>query len=162
MNDPYALHEQLPTLDAPVLVVMLTGWIDASGAAAAAMATVEEECVGAAARHVRRRHVHRLPRPAPDDGAARRRQHPSGRGPTSSCSVGRDADGHDVLMLTGPEPDSQWRAFADVRRRRSRSTSACTQMVALGAYPFATPHTRDAAPVEQLAVDRGRRQRCRT
>jgi hypothetical protein len=30
-------------LDEPVLVVMLTGWIDASSAAAAAMATVQEE-----------------------------------------------------------------------------------------------------------------------
>ena len=33
-----------PELVAPRLVVMLTGWIDASGAAAAAMAALEVEC----------------------------------------------------------------------------------------------------------------------
>ena len=43
MSDPFLLHEPLPVLDEPVLVVMLTGWIDASSAAAAAMATVQEE-----------------------------------------------------------------------------------------------------------------------
>ncbi len=54
MSDPYALHEPLPTLDSPVLVVMLTGWIDASGAAAAAMATVQEEWSVRPAGHLRR------------------------------------------------------------------------------------------------------------
>ncbi len=39
MTDPYTLHQTLPSLEQPVMVVMLTGWIDASGAAAAAMAT---------------------------------------------------------------------------------------------------------------------------
>ncbi len=40
VSDPFALHEPLPSLQTPVLVVMLTGWIDASGAAAAAMTDV--------------------------------------------------------------------------------------------------------------------------
>ena len=38
MNSRYELHGELPSLDRPVLVVHLHGWIDASGAAAAAMA----------------------------------------------------------------------------------------------------------------------------
>ncbi|MGZ4807058.1 MAG: PAC2 family protein, partial [Ilumatobacteraceae bacterium] len=57
-------------------------------------------------------------------------------------SVGADADGHDVLTLSGPEPDSQWRRFADVVSTLSVQLGV-TKMVALGAYPFATPHTRD-------------------
>ena len=43
MTDPYDLHEE-PELVDPVLVVMLTGWIDAGGAAQLAMSTLEEEC----------------------------------------------------------------------------------------------------------------------
>jgi hypothetical protein len=56
--------------------------------------------------------------------------------------VGRDADGHDVLTLSGPEPDSQWRKFADVVSTLAVELGV-RQMIALGAYPFATPHTRD-------------------
>ena len=56
--------------------------------------------------------------------------------------VGRDADGHDVLLLSGPEPDSQWRRFADASSTLAVELGV-RKMVALGAYPFATPHTRD-------------------
>ena len=60
----------------PVLVAMLTGWIDASGAAATAL--------GRGRTGVRRpplapstATVHRLPGPAADDGTPRRRQRPT-------------------------------------------------------------------------------------
>src|SRR4051794_38520764 len=44
MTDPYTiLGGTPPPLDHPTMVVMLTGWIDASGAAAAAMAALDEE-----------------------------------------------------------------------------------------------------------------------
>ena len=76
MNDHQFVAE-VPALEDPVLVVMMTGWIDASGAAAAAMVTLDKETSATPLVVVRRRHVHRLPRPAPDDGAARRRQHPA-------------------------------------------------------------------------------------
>jgi hypothetical protein len=55
--------------------------------------------------------------------------------------VGRDPDGRDVLMLSGPEPDSQWRRFADVMSSLAVELHV-KQMVVFGAYPFATPHTR--------------------
>jgi hypothetical protein len=56
--------------------------------------------------------------------------------------VGQDSDGHDVLTLSGPEPDSQWRKFADVVSTLAVDLGV-KQMIAMGAYPFATPHTRD-------------------
>jgi hypothetical protein len=56
--------------------------------------------------------------------------------------VGHDAKGRDLLTLSGPEPDSQWRRFADVVSTLSIELGV-TKMVALGAYPFAAPHTRD-------------------
>ena len=55
--------------------------------------------------------------------------------------VGRDVNGRDVLLLTGPEPDMAWHRFAatiaDLAER-----FAVARMAALGAYPFAAPHTR--------------------
>ena len=145
MTDPYDLHEE-PELVDPVLVVMLTGWIDAGGAGQLAMSTLEE--CGADHRRVRPRHLHRLPGPASGDGAARRRQHQPRR-PTIGLKAGRDADGHDAL-LSGHEPDSAWHHFVDSATSLSIDLGAHT-MVGLGAYPFATPHTRPS----RLSVSAG-------
>ena len=141
MTDPYVLHEPLPSLDSPVLVVMLTGWIDASGAAAAAMSTVQDEWA-----------VRPLATFDGDtfiDYRARRPTMELREGVNVrlvwadiELHVGQDSRGHDVLTLSGPEPDSQWRRFADVVSGLAVKLGV-QQMVALGAYPFATPHTRD-------------------
>ena len=141
MTDPYVLHEPLPTLRLPVMVVMLTGWIDASGAAAAAMTTVQEEWA-----------VRPLATFDGDtfiDYRARRPTMELREGVNVrlvwadiELHVGQDSQGHDVLTLSGPEPDSQWRKFADVVSTLAVELGV-QQMVALGAYPFATPHTRD-------------------
>ena len=141
MTDPYVLHEAFPTLDQPVMIVMLTGWIDASSAAAAAMATVQEEwSVRPLATFDGDTFIdYRARRPTMElrEGVNVRLLWSD-----IELHVGRDSDGHDVLTLSGPEPDSQWRKFAD-----SVSTLAVElgvrQMIVLGAYPFATPHTRD-------------------
>ena len=141
MTDPYVLHEPLPSLDTPVMIVMLTGWIDASGAAAAAMTTVQEEWA-----------VRPLATFDGDtfiDYRARRPTMELREGVNVrlvwadiELHVGQDSEGHDVLTLSGPEPDSQWRKFADVVSTLAVELGV-QQMVALGAYPFATPHTRD-------------------
>ena len=141
MTDPYVLHEPLPSLDTPVMVVMLTGWIDASGAAAAAMTTVQEEWA-----------VRPLATFDGDtfiDYRARRPTMELREGVNVrlvwadiKLHVGQDSEGHDVLTLSGPEPDSQWRKFADVVSTLAVELGV-QQMVALGAYPFATPHTRE-------------------
>jgi hypothetical protein len=141
MTDPYVLHESLPTLDAPVMVVMLTGWIDAGGAAAAAMATVQDEwSVRPLATFDGDTFIdYRARRPTMElrEGVNVRLLWAD-----IELHVGQDSEGHDVLTLSGPEPDSQWRKFADVVSTLAVDLGV-QQMVALGAYPFATPHTRD-------------------
>jgi hypothetical protein len=141
VSDPFILHEPLPLLDAPVLVVMLTGWIDASGAAAAAMTVVQEECS-----------VRRLATFDGDsfiDYRARRPTMELREGinvrlvwSDIELHVGRDSGGHDVLTLSGPEPDAQWRRFADVVADLAVQVGV-SKTVVLGAYPFAAPHTRE-------------------
>ncbi len=141
MSDPYTLHQPLPTLEAPVMVVMLSGWIDASGAAASAMATVQEEWSV--------RPLATFDGDSFIDYRARRPTMELREGVNVrllwadiELHVGADSQGHDVLTLSGPEPDSQWRRFADVVSSLAVDMGV-RQMIALGAYPFATPHTRD-------------------
>jgi PAC2 family len=148
VTDPYDLHEE-PELVEPVLVVMLTGWIDAGGAAQLAMSTLEEEC-GA-------RTIAAFDPDTFIDFRARRPVMELRDGvntnlvwPTIELKAGRDAAGHDVLLLSGHEPDSAWHHFVDSATSLSIDLGAHT-MVGLGAYPFATPHTRPS----RLSVSAG-------
>jgi hypothetical protein len=66
--------------------------------------------------------------------------------------VGRDTSGKDVLLLHGPEPDMAWHRFAATIGELA-SRLGVTRMAAVGAYPFATPHTR---PVQLSATSPSR------
>ena len=129
-----------PEQDAPVLVVMLTGWIDAGGAAAEAMSAIREEA--AAATFL-----------AFDDDTyidfrARRPVMELREGvntvlqwSTITMAAGHDRAGHDLVLLSGPEPDMAWHRFATAVGDLSVELGV-RRMVGLGAYPFTTPHTR--------------------
>ncbi|WP_116997856.1 proteasome assembly chaperone family protein [Desertimonas flava] len=129
-----------PELERPRLVVMLEGWIDASGAAAAAMAAIEAETDA--------REIVTFDDDLYIDYRARRPTLEI-RGGVSTRLVwtsprllhGRDANGVDVLLLTGPEPDMAWHRFSDTIGALAQRFGV-QSMTALGAYPFATPHTR--------------------
>jgi hypothetical protein len=140
MSTPYTLIGELPTLERPVLVVCLNGWIDASGAAAAAMTTLEERCEA--------RTIVSFDSDAFIDYRARRPTMELREGVNTrlvwnelEMKVGEDERGNAVLTLTGPEPDSQWKAFAAAVKELALQLGVY-QMIGLGAYPFATPHTR--------------------
>jgi hypothetical protein len=136
----YRFATEVPDLHEPVLIVMLSGWIDASAAAASAMSAVETEC-GA------------TPLVAFDDDVfidyrARRPMLELRNGVNTrlvwnspQLQVGRDPQGRDVLSLSGPEPDMAWHRFAAAIGELAGQLGV-TRMVALGAYPFAAPHTR--------------------
>jgi hypothetical protein len=141
VTEPFTLHEPLPTLHAPVLVVMLTGWIDASGAAAAAMSTLQQQAAV--------RPLATFDSDSFIDYRARRPTMELREGVNTrlvwsdiELAVGRDHEGNDLLTLSGPEPDSQWRRFAEVVSDLCIQLGV-TKMVAFGAYPFAAPHTRE-------------------
>lgn len=140
MTDPFDVHGDLPSLEAPVLVVAMQGWIDASSAADAAMTHLRRACDA--------RPLVTFDSDVFIDYRARRPVMEVREGVNTrlvwsdiEMSWGRDAAGHDLVLLTGPEPDAAWRAFA-----RHVTTLAqrlgVRKMVGLGAYPFTTPHTR--------------------
>ncbi len=143
MISPDGSYEWLvdePMLHEPVLVVMLTGWIDAAGAGATAAAVVSTEC-------------NTVPLVRFDDDTfidyrARRPTMELRDGvntdlvwSTIEIRAGRSVDGRDVLLLTGPEPDMAWHRFAAAVSDIAVELDV-SQMVGFGAYPFAAPHTR--------------------
>lgn len=143
MSPHYRLAGELPTLSEPTLLVHLTGWIDASGAAAAALAAVDRACGGTDL-------VADFDSDVFVDYRARRPTMEIRNGVNSrlvwnelQLRRGRTPGGRDVVLLTGPEPDMWWKAFAtDVKDLTTQL--GCTAAVCFGAYPFATPHTRPA------------------
>lgn len=129
-----------PMLHEPVLVVALSGWIDASGAAAAAAATLSSECETSP--------ILRFDDDTFVDYRARRPVMELRDGintdmiwSTIELRAGRSSSGRDVLVLSGPEPDMAWHRFARAMCDIAVELGV-TKMVAFGAYPFAAPHTR--------------------
>lgn len=122
------------------LVVCLEGWIDAgvgaAGAAASLLATYETRLVARfdgdeLIDHRARRPVLRI-----TDGVF---QHLTW--PVPELRVGVGPDGTEVLLLTGPEPDSRWHQFCAETAQLVADLGAST-MVGLGAFPAPVPHTR--------------------
>jgi hypothetical protein len=129
-----------PAPTEPVLVVMLTGWIDAGGAARTAMETIHEEAGGTP--------VAEFDDDVYVDYRARRPVMELREGLNSvlqweriTLSVAHDQTGRDLLLLAGPEPDMAWHRFTRIVGELA-SELRVARMVHLGAYPFAVPHTR--------------------
>lgn len=129
-----------PELHEPVMVTMLSGWIDAAGAGAAALDVLATECSASP--------IARFDDDVFIDFRARRPTmelrdgvNTNLRWATIELSAGRSPGGRDVLLLSGPEPDAAWHRFARAVTEIAQQLGV-TQMVAFGAYPFAAPHTR--------------------
>ena len=108
-----------PMLHEPILIVMMTGWIDAAGAAAAAAQVVADDCeTTPIARFDDDTFIdYRARRPTMElrDGV-----NTNLRWNHIELLAGRSPEGRDVLVLMGPEPDMNWRRFSKRRRRHRR------------------------------------------
>jgi hypothetical protein len=144
MGDSYEISSEfnatLPELDASLLIVMLTGWIDASSAAAAAMEMLILD--------TNAKTLLTFDADAFIDFRARRPTMELRDGintkltwSTPQLLLGYDINKKPVLLLTGPEPDNRWQHFADVVGELAVDLGV-RRMLGIGAYPIATPHTR--------------------
>lgn len=144
MNDFYKIHpsfkDVLPDLEKSLLVVMLSGWIDASAAAASAMETLISET---AAKPLLTFDAdtfidYRARRPTMElrDGVNTKLNWSA-----PELLLGRDCNSKPVLLLTGPEPDNRWQKFTEVVSQLAVALDV-RRMLGIGAYPIATPHTR--------------------
>ena len=136
---------------------MLTGWIDASGAAAAAMSTIDKETAAEPLVTLRRRHVHRLPGPTPDARAARRRQHATGV--VDAGAEGRSRRSTVATCCCSAVPSPTWRGTASPP---PSPTSPSSSTVIEDGRPRRLSVRRAAhpatAPVGDVAVGRGDRR----
>jgi proteasome assembly chaperone (PAC2) family protein len=141
VSELYELLER-PSLEEPVLIMTLEGWVDAGLGAAAALAAllgsmptelVASFDVDTLLDHRARRPVVRIV-----DGI-----NTALMWPEIQVRAGRTESGQDLLFLVGPEPDHQWRAFATAVTELAASFDA-RLVVGLGAFPAPVPHTRPA------------------
>jgi hypothetical protein len=141
--DPHELYEladDLPALDAPVLLQALTGFVDAGSAIQLARESLLD---GLENRIVATFDLDQLL-----DYRSRRppmifvEDHwESYEAPSLALHLVRDQLGTKFLLLTGPEPDLQWERFiAAVTTLVERFGVRLT--VGLNAIPMAVPHTR--------------------
>ncbi len=140
MDKSYTIVGDLPEVNDPLLVVMMSGWIDTSSAAANAMESISKE--------TKAKTIISFDNDTFVDYRARRPIMELREGvntklvwSTPEISLGQDINGKDVLLLTGPEPDTRWHLFAETVADISIDFGV-RRMIGIGAYPFATPHTR--------------------
>ena len=138
-----------PDLDAPAMVVVLDGWIDAglgaASARAALLASVDPVTVATFDSDQLLDHRARRPTMHLVDGVVTGLTWPS-----VELQAASDADGRDLLLLVGSEPDHAWRAFTRAAVDLALEFGA-RMVVGLGAYPAPVPHTRPT----KLAVTAG-------
>ncbi len=140
--DPDDLYTVLktPDLHEPVLLVHFEGWIDSGQCAHAAVKHVlgEIDSTPVATFDTEWLIDHRARRPVMHlvEGV-----NTGVEWPKIELAAGHDRNDNDVLVLSGAEPDHNWRSFS------AAAVSLATRfgvrrMVGLGAYPAAVPHTR--------------------
>lgn len=138
-DTPFTVLEGIHVTE-PVLILGLEGWLDVGLSGAAAVATLVQSldtrpvAVFDADRFVD--HRARRPTMRVHDGV-----NTGLTWPAIELRAGTDGAGHDVLLLTGPEPDLRWHEFAatvvDIATQvRVRLTAS------MAAFPAAVPHTR--------------------
>ena len=139
MDGPYTLRPGV-ALDAPLLVVGLEGFIDAGLGAGTAIAHLLDgkptETVATFDGDRFLDYRDRRPVVTIVDGVAEPVTWPS-----IEVRAVQDRAGRDVVVLVGPEPDLAWRAFVAAVVELGAGLGV-RQVVALGAFPLAAPHTR--------------------
>jgi hypothetical protein len=135
----YELHEQ-PELASPVLLVALEGWIDAGFGAGRAVEALlaQTEPVHVATFDADQLLDFRARRPTMHliDGVNTALSWAS-----TELHAIRSANGGDVLLLSGSEPDHAWNAFSAAVRDLAIDLG-CRMQLGFGAYPAGVPHTR--------------------
>ena len=138
-DDLYTLHGA-PSLDEPILLIHLTGWIDAGLCAHEAMETILGQMAPATVAEFETEWLldHRARRPTMHivEGV-----NVGLDWPEIVLVAGQDATGNDVLFLHGAEPDHNWRTFCDAVVTLAHRFGV-RRAIGLGSYPASSPHTR--------------------
>jgi proteasome assembly chaperone (PAC2) family protein len=143
----YEIQSDEP-LAAPVLIQALSGWVDVGSAGTLAAARLAGDGELVATFDTDALFDYRSNRPVLDIYDASMKELAWPELTVRRASYG----GHDLLVLTGTEPDLRWKDFASAVREVSLRLGV-TQLISLGAVPAAIPHTVPT-PVLATASDR--------
>ncbi|HVF13339.1 MAG TPA: PAC2 family protein [Acidimicrobiales bacterium] len=140
-NRLYEVHQR-PELDQPALMLAPDGWIDAGLAGAGAMAAllkgIGTELVASFDTDEFIDYRARRPMSIMEDGVYEELNWPK-----IEMRAGHDDEGHDVLVLVGPEPDSRWKAFTGAVAELA-GMFGVRLLVGMAGFPAPVPHTRTA------------------
>jgi len=133
----YTLADDLPPLDDPVVVVAFDGWVDAGAAATTVLELLGIGAPVVATWDSDELFDYRARRPTMEirDGVLARLTWPE-----ITLRAARFGD-RDVLVLTGAEPDDQWRRFAASVVEVLHKLGV-REWISLGSIPAAVAHTR--------------------
>jgi proteasome assembly chaperone (PAC2) family protein len=137
------IYESRPELDRPVMISAFRGWNDAGESATTAAAFLKERWRGEPFARIDPEEFFDFQVVRPEvklvDGVSRVIEWPA-------CEFTHArADGRDVVIFTGIEPNMRWRGFATAIVDVGRALGA-ERLVTLGAFLADVPHTR-AVPV---------------
>ena len=141
----YRLEGSLPTLDAPVVIAALDGWVDAGSAATSAVGLLTQHATRIATFDADSLFDYRSRRPVLEIRDGR----PSSLAWPELVLRHARFDGRDILLLSGSEPDDRWHALADAVVELMGRLDV-RAWISLGSIPAAVPHTR---PVPILGTE---------
>lgn len=126
--------------EGPVLVIALDGFLDAGNASALAITHLLAQDAGrvVASFDVDELHDYRARRPPMSFIENRYADFDA---PRLAVRLSRDAQGVSFLVLSGPEPDIRWEAWARAVREVVKAFGVRLQ-ISIGSVPMAVPHTR--------------------
>ncbi|MGH9180118.1 MAG: proteasome assembly chaperone family protein [Acidimicrobiales bacterium] len=140
MSEPLFVRHLDRSFVDPVLVLGMDGWIDAGLGAGSAtahlLASMQTEVVATFDGDAFIDYRARRPMVRITDGITDALDWPE-----INLLAGADRDGHDVLLLVGPEPDMRWTAFVSTVVELALDLGVRLS-TALGAFPLSVPHTR--------------------
>lgn len=133
--------EGLTPLNHPIMVVALTGWFDASGAATGALDWLLRDRVAPIVASIDPDPFYDFTQERPevwiDEDEVRHI-----RWPTNDFRIARFAGrAHDLVVLSGVEPHTRWSTYCDCISSLALQLG-CEVVVTIGANADAVPHTR--------------------
>jgi hypothetical protein len=133
----YRLEGSLPSLDGPIVIAAIEGWVDAGSAATGAAAVLADGAARIASFDADELFDYRARRPILEIRDGR----PSSLAwPELVLRAARFGE-QDILVLSGSEPDRRWHALADSVAELLGQLGV-QAWISLGAIPAAVPHTR--------------------
>jgi len=141
----YRIEDALPSLDRPIVIAAMDGWVDAGSAATSALAVLADGATPIATFDADALFDYRSRRPTLEirDGRLS-----SLAWPALILRFVRFGE-RDILILSGAEPDDRWHTLADAVVELMERLDV-RGWISLGAIPAAVPHTR---PVPILGTE---------